>query len=129
MTTHLLNLTHTSQCMDIVLRIGALSRFDFAPWLQASFEQTGMALADSTAMQPADPIQIEKLVELYYRPLFRFAARLCGSPVEALTLTQNTFRHAFDISQFLPVPANVRGWLFAILFHSFLERRASLHRT
>jgi len=78
-------------------------------------------------MRPNNLSQIEKLVELYYPPLFRFAERLCGSPVEAMALTQRTFRLAFDYSSTLPVPADNRAWLSAILFNRFLEERPRLH--
>ena len=71
--------------------------------------------------------QIEKLVGLYYRPLFRFAKRLCGSTTEAMVLTQRTFRVAFDRSRTLPVPNNNRAWLFAILLNTFLEGRLRNH--
>ncbi len=67
--------------------------------------------------------RIEKLVELYYPSLFRFAERLCGSPAVAMALTQRAFREAFDYSCFLPVPRNNRAWLFAILFHRFIQDR------
>ncbi len=72
-------------------------------------------------MRTTDLSRIEKLLELYYPPLFRFAKRLCGSPAGAMALTQRTFRLAFDYSRTLPVPTNVRAWLFSILFHRFLE--------
>jgi len=72
-------------------------------------------------MRPNALSQTEKLVELYYQPMFRFAERLCGSPAEAMVLTQRTFRLAFDFSLALPVPVNNRAWLFAILFDKFLE--------
>jgi DNA-directed RNA polymerase specialized sigma24 family protein len=79
-------------------------------------------------MRKTNPTQIEKLVEDYYQPLFRFAARLCDSPANALVLTQRTFRLAFDRSRHLPVPNNRRAWLFAILFAKFLEgRQRSFH--
>ena len=64
---------------------------------------------------------IEKLMELYYLPLFGLAMLLCGNPAKAMVLTQCTFRLAFDVSRTLPVPANVRAWLFTILFSKFLE--------
>jgi DNA-directed RNA polymerase specialized sigma24 family protein len=79
------------------------------------------------AMRTTDLSRIEKLVELYYLPLFRFAERLCGSPAGAMVLTQRTFHLAFNLSRTLPVPANVRAWLFAILFHKFLEDRPRIH--
>jgi RNA polymerase sigma-70 factor, ECF subfamily len=77
----------------------------------------------TTAMSP-----IEKLLEQYYQPLFRFASLLSGDPANAMILTQNTFRTAFDFSRTLPVPTNVRAWLFAILFNQFLEARPRLSR-
>ena len=87
-----------------------------------------MPFANSLTMQTNNLSQIEKLVELYYRPLFRFAERLCGSPAEAMALTQRTFRLAFDYSSALPVPADNRAWLCAILFNRFLEDRPHLQR-
>ena len=74
-------------------------------------------------MQTTKRTRTEKLMARYYPTLFRFAGRLCGSPAEAMVLTQRTFRLAFDFSRTLPVPANVRAWLFAILFHNFLQGR------
>ena len=84
---------------------------------------SGIRLADSAAMRTTNLVQIEELVEKYYLPLFRFAARLCDSPANALILTQRTFRLAFDRSRTLPVPSNSRAWLFTILFAKFLESR------
>ena len=72
-------------------------------------------------MQTTLLVPIEKLMELYYLPLFGVAMLLCGNPAKAMVLTQCTFRLAFDFSRDLPVPANVRAWLFAILFNKFLE--------
>lgn len=80
-------------------------------------------LASSRATQTTAQSLIEELVELYYRPVFRFAARLCGDPVRAMILTQRTFRVALERSRSLPVPANVRAWLFTLLLHKFLEVR------
>lgn len=72
--------------------------------------------------------RIENLLEIYYLPLFRFAERLCGSPTRAMLLTQRTFKVALDRSANLPVPTNVRAWLFSLLFHKFLESRPRFHR-
>ncbi len=74
-------------------------------------------------MRTTDHSQIDLFVELYYLPLFRFAALLCNNPANALILTQRTFRLAHDRSRSLPVPTNVRAWLFTILFSKFLEDR------
>ena len=67
--------------------------------------------------------RFDKLVELHYPPLFHFATRLCSSPENALELTQRTFHVALNRSRDLPVPTNVRAWLFAILFREYLEHR------
>jgi DNA-directed RNA polymerase specialized sigma24 family protein len=67
--------------------------------------------------------RFDKLVELHYPSLFHFAVRLCNKPETALKLTQRTFRLALERSHDLPVPSNVRSWLFTILFREFLELR------
>ena len=72
-------------------------------------------------MQTTVLAPIEKLMELYYIPLFSLAMVLYGNPAKAMVLTQRTFRLAYDFSRTLPVPANVRAWLFAILFNKFME--------
>jgi DNA-directed RNA polymerase specialized sigma24 family protein len=74
-------------------------------------------------MTPVTQCPVEKLVERYYQPVFRFAMRLCGDPACAMMLTQCTFRVALDRNRTLPVPANRRAWLFTLLFHRFLEAR------
>lgn len=66
--------------------------------------------------------RFNRLVELYYQPLFRFAASLCGSPEAALALTQRTFRRASERSSTSPVSTNPRQWLFTMLFLEFLEQ-------
>ena len=80
------------------------------------------------AMRNTDFSRFEKLMELHYPTLFRLAQRLCGSPAGAMVLTQRTFRQAFDLSSFLPVPINNRAWLLAILFNKFLEGRLRSYR-
>ena len=67
--------------------------------------------------------RIEKLEELYYQRLFRFANRLCGSPARAMALTQRTFRQAFEYTASLPVPSDSQSWLASILFNQFLADR------
>jgi DNA-directed RNA polymerase specialized sigma24 family protein len=74
--------------------------------------------------------RFNQLVELYYPPVFRFAASLCGSPEAALALTQNTFRVARARADCAAAPANVRQWLFTLLFLQFLKShpRVAGHR-
>jgi DNA-directed RNA polymerase specialized sigma24 family protein len=89
---------------------------------------TGTKLAWLLAMKKNPVCHIEKLMKLYYQPLFRLALSLSGDPVWAMTLTQRTFSLAFELSRTLPVPANVRAWLFAILFNNFLQSFPPRHR-
>lgn len=72
-------------------------------------------------MQTSLAPRFNQLVELYYQPVFRFAASLCGNPEAALALTQNTFRVARKRADNAAAPANIRQWLFTLLFLQFLE--------
>ena len=78
-------------------------------------------------MRTINPAQIENRLEIYYLPLFHFAERLCGSPTRAILLTQRTVRLALDRSRNLPVPKNLRAWLFTLLFRQFLASRPNHH--
>lgn len=69
---------------------------------------------------------MDDLLEVYYLPLFQFAARLCGSSIKAFDMVQRTFNLAADRSRELPVPTNLRAWLFSLLFHDYLESRTRL---
>jgi len=64
---------------------------------------------------------VEKLVELHYRTLFRFARKLCDSPATAMVLTQRTFKEALKRPEVWPLPANVRLWLVGILLNQALD--------
>ena len=72
-------------------------------------------------MHTTKPPRFNQLIEQYYPLLFRFAASLCGTPEAALALTQRTFRRAFERGVKSAAPANVRQWLFTMLFLEFLE--------
>ena len=74
-------------------------------------------------MQTTTGPRFNQLIELYYQPLFRFAASLCGTPEAALALTQLTFRRALESPVRSAAPANVRQWLFTMLLLEFLEHR------
>ena len=73
-------------------------------------------------MQPTNATRFNQLIELYYQPLFRFAASLCGSPEAALTLTQRTFHLARERGAMRAAQANIKQWLFTMLFLEFLEQ-------
>jgi len=78
-------------------------------------------------MQTTIAPRANRLIELYYQPLFRFAASLCGRPETALELTQRTFHRALERQANSPAPTNVRQWLFTLLFLEFLEMRPRPH--
>jgi len=67
--------------------------------------------------------RFNQLIELYYQPLFRFAAALCGTPEAALTLTHRTFHQARERGVKSATPAHVKQWLFTLLLLEFLEQR------
>jgi DNA-directed RNA polymerase specialized sigma24 family protein len=79
-------------------------------------------------MTSVNPTPIAPLVERYYKSLFRFAAQLCGSPGQAMLLTQRAFQQAFRQNQGRPLPANARAWLCALLFQEFLESGSRTRR-
>ena len=70
--------------------------------------------------------RFNQLIELYYQPLFRFAAALCGRPEAALALTQRTFHRARESSATHATPAQVKQWLFTLLFLEFQEQQLGL---
>ena len=73
-------------------------------------------------MQTTAATRFNQLIELYYQPLFRFAASLCGRPETALALTQRTFRRAHHQEVESSAPTDVRRWLFTLLLLEFLEQ-------
>lgn len=79
-------------------------------------------------MMSVKPTRTNKLVDRYYQPLFQFAAQLCGSPGQAMLLTQRTFKRAFRQNRGQPLPANTRTWLCTLLFQDFVEGGLSNRR-
>jgi len=71
---------------------------------------------------PADPA-FEKLVDLYYRDLYRFAFSLTHSEADAADLTQETFYIWARKGHQLRTLANVKGWLCTTLRREFLQTR------
>lgn len=70
-------------------------------------------------------LRVEKLVEDYYQPLYRYAYRLSGSAADAEDLTQETFCQAQRKLTQLRDGDRVKGWLFAILRNAYLHRLRS----
>jgi RNA polymerase sigma-70 factor (ECF subfamily) len=69
----------------------------------------------------AADLEFEKLVNLYYRDLYRFGFSLTGSEADAADLTQETFYIWASKGHQLKNPANVKGWLFTTLHREFLK--------
>src|SRR5438876_1191840 len=67
-----------------------------------------------------DP-EFEKLVNVYYRDLYRFGLSLTGSEADAADLTQETFYIWANKGHQLNNPGNVKGWLFTTLHREFLK--------
>ena len=65
----------------------------------------------------------ERLVELYYRPVFNLAVGLCGKLERALALTQHTFCLALERQNDLRQAAHAKSWLLTILFREFLKEK------
>jgi RNA polymerase sigma factor (sigma-70 family) len=77
----------------------------------------GPAVNGDTAVDP----EFEKLVNLYYRDLYRFGSSLTRNEGDARDLTQQTFyiwaKKRYQVKNL----ANVKGWLFTTLHREFLQ--------
>jgi len=72
--------------------------------------------------KPGSPQAIQRLVEDYYVPLYRYAYRLSGSQADAEDLTQEAFCKAqLNFGQ-LRDPSRAKPWLFSILRNAYLHR-------
>src|SRR5438874_9278578 len=67
-----------------------------------------------------DP-DFEKLVNLYYRDLYRFGFSLTRSESDACDLTQQTFYVWANKGHQLQDSSKVKSWLFTTLHREFLE--------
>lgn len=65
----------------------------------------------------------DQLVELYYRPLYRFALSLTRAEDDACDLVQETFSVWAVKGKQLRDAAKVKTWLFTTLHRRFLETR------
>jgi RNA polymerase sigma-70 factor (ECF subfamily) len=74
---------------------------------------------------PGSSRSVQRLVDDYYGPLYRYAYRLSGSSADAEDLTQETFCKAQLNFKQLRDPARARPWLFSILRNAYLHRLRS----
>ncbi len=67
--------------------------------------------------------EFERLVTLYYQPLYRFALSLTRDENNSCDLTQEAFRVWANKGHQLQEPSKVKAWLFTTLHRLFLETR------
>lgn len=73
-------------------------------------------------------VDFEKLVALYYEPLYRFAFSLARTEPDACDLTQQTFYIWASKGQQLRDAKKVKTWLFTTLHREFLQSRRRENR-
>jgi RNA polymerase sigma-70 factor (ECF subfamily) len=71
---------------------------------------------------PGSQRNIQRLVDEFYAPLYRYAYRLTGSAADADDLTQETFCKAQLCLGQLRDETRARPWLFSILRNAYLHR-------
>jgi RNA polymerase sigma-70 factor (ECF subfamily) len=71
---------------------------------------------------PGSTQTVQRLVDDYYVPLYRYAYRLSGSSADAEDLTQETFCKAQANFSQLRDPGRAKPWLFSILRRGYLHR-------
>jgi RNA polymerase sigma-70 factor, ECF subfamily len=69
------------------------------------------------------PDEFERLVALYYLPLYRFAMSLSRSESEACDLVQDTFVSWAEKGERLADASKAKSWLFTTLHRRFLQGR------
>lgn len=78
--------------------------------------------ADGQAPSGQPPLpEVAQLVVEHHAPVYRYALRLCGCPVEAEDLSQQTFLIAQQKRHQLRDPAKARSWLLSIVRSCFLK--------
>src|SRR6476620_5424448 len=73
-------------------------------------------------------LDFEKLVELHYQSLYRFAFSLSGNETEAADLTQQAFYILAKSGNQVRDPSKVKSWLFTTLHREYLARRRRIVR-
>jgi RNA polymerase sigma-70 factor, ECF subfamily len=73
-------------------------------------------------------LDFEKLVELHYQSLYRFAFSLSRNENDAADLTQQTFYILAKSGSQVRDPGKVKSWLFTTLHREYLGRRRKMVR-
>src|SRR5436190_20966445 len=76
----------------------------------------------------AQELDFEKLVELHYQSLYRFAFSLTRSESEASDLTQQSFYIFAKSGGQIRDKSKVKSWLFTTLHREYLARRRRIVR-
>ncbi len=71
---------------------------------------------------PGSRWTVERLVEEFYQPLYRYAFRLSGAAADAEDLTQEAFVKAQAKLAQLREYERAKAWLFSILRNTYLHR-------
>ena len=82
---------------------------------------SGATTQDAIVAVPG--LDVRQLVGDYYRSVYRYAYRLCGSEADAEDLTQQTFLVVQAKLHQLRDPEKVRQWIFTVLRSCFLKSR------
>lgn len=62
-----------------------------------------------------EPMDLRQVIHEFYEPVYRYAFRLTGSPVDAEDLVQETFLLAHARQHQLRDPDKMQAWLFGIV--------------
>ena len=73
-------------------------------------------------------MDLERLADQHYEPLYRFAVSLCANESDACDLVQETFYLLATKGHQIDDPSKVKSWLFTTLYRMFLGRRRRLVR-
>jgi len=89
-------------------------------------ERSSEAKESDPRAAPPPPVEVAALAVQHHAAVYRYAARLCGCPVEAEDLSQQTFLIAQQKLLQLREPERACGWLLAIVRNCFLKSRRKL---
>jgi RNA polymerase sigma-70 factor, ECF subfamily len=95
-----------------------------APWAFSAIRQLDQRRQGRVRAPSVNTAQggFDALVKEHYAALLAAARRLTASPADAQDLVQDVAERALKAFDQLPAGSNVRGWLFTILNHAFIDR-------
>ena len=75
-----------------------------------------------------DDLNYERVVNLHYQDLYRFAFSLVGTTDDASELTQETFSRLLSRGAQIQDPSKVKSWMFTTMYRIFLGARRRSRR-